>query len=121
MAQRMICPHSAYCVNNPGGYECICPGDTQLIDGECIQRKYIILCVHARFRKILATVLIIKFSKIALSMRPLYIYISKWYHGTYFKSPDISGSVVMTVTFIIMTFTFYFYLYYVLYLSDQFV
>ena len=38
LERRMTCPHSAYCVNNPGGYECICPGDTQLIDGECIQR-----------------------------------------------------------------------------------
>lgn len=44
-AQRTICSHSAYCMNNPGGYECTCPGDTQLIDGECIQRKY--ACMHA--------------------------------------------------------------------------
>ena len=39
LVQRSICPHSAYCVNNPGGYECTCPGDTMLIDGECIQCK----------------------------------------------------------------------------------
>ena len=45
LAERMICPHSAqYCVNNPGGYECICPGDTELIDGECVQCKHEHVC-----------------------------------------------------------------------------
>ena len=35
LEQRQICPHSAYCENTPGSYECICPGDTQLINGTC--------------------------------------------------------------------------------------
>lgn len=40
LEQRAICPHSAYCENTPGYYECTCPGDTLLKDGACIQRKH---------------------------------------------------------------------------------
>lgn len=40
LAHRMICPPSAYCMNNLGSYVCTCPGDTQLIDEECIQCKH---------------------------------------------------------------------------------
>ena len=40
LAERMICQPSTYCVNNPGSFVCICPGDTQLIDEECTQCKH---------------------------------------------------------------------------------
>ena len=40
LEQRAICPITAYCENTPGHYECTCPGDTLLRDGECIQRKH---------------------------------------------------------------------------------
>ena len=50
LERRTICPHSAYCVNNPGGYECTCLGDTQLIDGECIQCEYVCIMSLNQFQ-----------------------------------------------------------------------
>lgn len=34
---NMICNRTMECINNPGNFSCRCPGNTELMNGECIE------------------------------------------------------------------------------------